>query len=150
MIKYKHIPTGQICSKRNPLEQDTSMDYYTLNLSEKNSALVPAIVVEATGSKDWEKIEEEKVKDYEVTGWMGKINTREKIHAVRRLSDGVEFKVGQEVKAIKSEKVFTIKEFKEGATHLKIYVTRFGQDAGLAYIEQLSPLPETKVLFKWN
>jgi hypothetical protein len=107
-----------------------------------------------------EKIEEEKVKDYKITvmkhkslGVFFEGNDKEfckegfDIHAVRRLSDGVEFKVGQEVKAINSEKVFTIKEFKEGATHLKIYVTRFGQDAGLAYIDQLSPLPEKKVLF---
>ena len=93
MRKFKHKITGKFA------EKTTSGDFYV-----NNHELIPCWCVE--NSNDWEEIIE---KDYERLLYKGNI-----LYSVKRLSDGVEFKIGDKVCwkwAFAKNKYFTIKSF---------------------------------------
>lgn len=88
-----------------------------------------------------EKIEEEKVKDYRIDSRSKGLFQEEKIFAVRRLSDGVEFK--RKGECMEGE----ILEFKEKYNNLMVNVRTIGVETHWYDISEISPLPEKKVFF---
>lgn len=96
MRKFKHKTAGYIAEKL------TTCEKYKLKIS--TSDIIPAWVIE--NSNDWEEIIE---KNYERLLYKGNI-----LYSVKRLSDGVEFKIGDKICwnwAFAKNKYFTIKSF---------------------------------------
>jgi hypothetical protein len=145
MTKYRHLPTGKDFEKNDEgfYERPTS------------NILVASWIVEATGSKDWEKIEEEKVKDYlimiNLNHFDGDKLMGTTIETVQRLSDKNVFKVEQEVLAYyigPDRKGIKIKRFEvceEGDLSV-LCGTADGWSMWFS-LDNIQPLPEKKVLF---
>lgn len=96
-MKYKHKKTGIEVEKRAPTQL-----YDTIRNGSPFS--YPSEIIE--DSSDWEKIEE---RDYVVTdSFYGEASGRTIIQSVKRLSDGVEFKIGDIVKEILSNNSWKI------------------------------------------
>ena len=96
MKKFKHKITGIVAEKLNTCEK------YKLKIS--TSDVIPAWVIE--NSNDWEEIIENNGKRLLYKGNI--------LYSVKRLSDGVEFKIGDKVCwnwAFAKNKYFTIKSF---------------------------------------
>jgi hypothetical protein len=145
MTKYRHLPTGKDFEKNDEgfYERPTS------------NILVASWIVEATGSKDWEKIEKEKVKDYlimiNLNHFDGDKLMGTTIETVQRLSDKNVFKVEQEILAYyigPDRKGIKIKRFEvcdEGDLSV-LCGTADGWSMWFS-LDNIQPLPEKKVLF---
>lgn len=142
--KYKHIPTGDIYKCLNYTENFGGVNYYFSNDSPSNkSACIPEHMI--LSGKDWEE-----VKEWEIISYRSKINNnwywfKEKngeyrsiynglinphilsddveIYSVKRLSDGLELKIGDKLNFKIGDK--EVKEFSINGHILNVHTNSF-------------------------
>lgn len=137
-MKYKHKKTGKIA-----IEVTTfPLEHY--HIGDSFTSLLHKDLVE--DSYDWEKIEE---KDYEILTYKAIDKDNLVVSAMKRLSDGVEFKIGDKVAYCDQSTIYIIDKFTVKEDHMIAWckISTNGHNSGAFNILNIRPYKEKKVLY---